>query len=80
MSLLDQAAARIRALLSADTDQALVRARTSGEVLVERKIVPAARDRSAPLGLIVLLAFIVTCVVVFLGDRLGIREMARGGW
>ena len=34
LSLLDQAAARIRALLSADTDQALVRARTSGEVLV----------------------------------------------
>jgi hypothetical protein len=48
------------------------------EVLVERKIVPAARDRSAPLGLIVLLAFIVTCVVVFLGDRLGIR--AIGPW
>ena len=49
-----------------------------GEVLVERKIVPAARDRSAPLGLIVLLAFIVTCVVVFFGDRLGIR--AIGPW
>jgi hypothetical protein len=47
----------------------------AGEVLVERKIVPAARDRSAPLGLIVLLAFIVTGVVVFLGDRLGIREI-----
>jgi hypothetical protein len=44
-----------------------------GEVLVERKIIPARRDRSAPLGLIVLLAFIVTCVVVFFGDRLGIR-------
>jgi hypothetical protein len=28
--------------------------------------------------LIVLLAFIVTCVVVFLGDRLGIREI--GPW
>jgi diguanylate cyclase (GGDEF)-like protein len=34
LSLLKQAAARLRALLSADTDQALVRARTSGEVLV----------------------------------------------
>ena len=45
-----------------------------GEVLVEHKIIPARRDRSAPLGLIVLLAFIVTCVVVFFGDRLGIRE------
>ena len=47
-----------------------------GEVLVERKIIPVPRDRSAPLGLIVLLAFIVTCVVVFFGDRLGIRETA----
>ena len=45
-----------------------------GEVLVERKIISARRDRSAPLGLIVLLAFIVTCVVVSFGDRLGIRE------
>ena len=34
MSLLEQAAARVRALLSADTDQALVRARGSGEMLV----------------------------------------------
>ena len=44
-----------------------------GEVLVERKIIPARRDRSAPLGLIVLLAFIVTFFVVFFGDSLGIR-------
>jgi hypothetical protein len=44
-----------------------------GEVLIERKIVPAPRDRSAPFGLILLLAFIVTCVVVFFGERLGIR-------
>jgi hypothetical protein len=29
------------------------------------------------LGLIVLLAFIVTCVVVFFGDGLGIRESAQ---
>ncbi|HUM10199.1 MAG TPA: diguanylate cyclase [Myxococcaceae bacterium] len=34
MSLFEQVAARARALLSDDTDQALVRARTSGEVLV----------------------------------------------
>jgi len=34
LSLLQNLAARARALLSADTDQALVRARTSGEVLV----------------------------------------------
>ena len=44
-----------------------------GEVLVERNHTRPARW-SAPLGLIVLLAFIVTCVVVFFGDRLGIRE------
>jgi diguanylate cyclase (GGDEF)-like protein len=34
LSLLERAAARIRVLLSADTDQALVRARASGEKLV----------------------------------------------
>ncbi|HZJ54604.1 MAG TPA: hypothetical protein VFD38_10740, partial [Myxococcaceae bacterium] len=34
MTLLQKVAARLRALLSADTDQALVRARGSGEVLV----------------------------------------------
>jgi two-component system cell cycle response regulator len=34
LSLLEQVAARLRALLSDDTDQALVRARASGEVLV----------------------------------------------
>ena len=34
MNLFQQVAARLRTLLSADTDQALVRARTSGEVLV----------------------------------------------
>jgi diguanylate cyclase (GGDEF)-like protein len=34
LSLFKQAAARFRALLSADTDQALVRARSSGEMLV----------------------------------------------
>ena len=34
MTLLQRVAAQLRALLSADTDQALVRARTSGEVLV----------------------------------------------
>jgi hypothetical protein len=44
-----------------------------GEVLVERKIVPAQRDRTAPYGWILLLAFIATCVVVFFGEKLGIR-------
>jgi len=52
LSLLKQAAARFRALLSADTDQALVRARTDGEKLVG----------------ILRLAFIVIFIVVALGD------------
>ena len=34
LSLSERVAAQLRALLSDDTDQALVRARTSGEVLV----------------------------------------------
>ena len=45
-----------------------------GEELVERKIINDRRELSTTLGLIVLHAFIVTCVVVFFGDRLGIRE------
>lgn len=45
-----------------------------GEALVERKVVPATRDRSAPFALILLIAFIVTCVWVFFGDRLGLRQ------
>ena len=47
-----------------------------GEVLVERKIVPAQRDRTAPYGWIVLFAFIATCVLVFFGEKLGIRTPA----
>ena len=47
-----------------------------GEVLVERKIVPAQRDRTAPYGWILLFAFIATCVLVFFGEKLGIRTPA----
>jgi hypothetical protein len=47
-----------------------------GEVLVERKIVPAQRDRTAPYGWIVLFVFIATCVVVFFGEKFGIRAPA----
>lgn len=52
MTLLQRVAARLRALLSADTDQALVRARTDGEKLVG----------------ILRLAFVVIFSVVALGD------------
>jgi hypothetical protein len=45
-----------------------------GEARVERKVAPARRNRSTLLGLIVLLAFVATCGVVFFGDRLGIGE------
>lgn len=45
-----------------------------GEVLVERKIVPAHRQRTSPLAVIILLALVATCVVVFFGDKLGLRE------
>ncbi len=47
-----------------------------GEVVVERKIVPAQRDRTAPYGWIVLLAFIATCGLVFFGEKLGMRAPA----
>lgn len=46
-----------------------------GEVLVERRVAPA-RDRTGPLGLIIVIAFIITCVYVFWGERLGLREPA----
>ena len=47
-----------------------------GEVLVERRVVPARRDRTGPLGLILAIAFIITCVYVFWGERLGLRAPA----
>jgi hypothetical protein len=47
-----------------------------GEVLVEKRVVPATRDRTSPLGLIIVIAFIITCVYVFWGERLGLRDPA----
>jgi hypothetical protein len=47
-----------------------------GEVLVERRVVPAGRDRTGPLALIIVIAFIITCIYVFWGERLGLREPA----
>jgi hypothetical protein len=44
------------------------------EVLVERKIVPAQRQHFSPVALIVLVAFAVTCGLIFYaGDRDGER-------
>ena len=45
-----------------------------GEVVVERKVIPTTSRRFSPLALLVLAAFVPTCVVVFGGYRLGIRE------
>ena len=45
-----------------------------GEVVVERKVIPARSRSSSVLALAVLAAFVVTCVVVFAGYKLGLRE------
>jgi len=45
-----------------------------GEVVVERKVIPTTSRRFSPLALLVLAAFVLTCVVVFGGYRLGLRE------
>jgi hypothetical protein len=47
-----------------------------GEVLVERKVLPAQRNRTGPLALVIVIAFIVTCIYVFWGERLGLRGPA----
>ena len=47
-----------------------------GEVLVERRVVPARRDRTGTLGLVIVIAFIITCVYVFWGEKLGLRGPA----
>ena len=41
-----------------------------GEIVERRQI---HRRRFSPLALLILLAFVGTCVVVFFGDRLGLR-------
>ena len=43
------------------------------EVVVERRIV-AARRRTSLLAMLVVLAFVATCVFVFFGDRLGLHR------
>ena len=45
-----------------------------GEVVVERKVVPTTSSRFSPLALIILVAFVLTCVVVFGGYQLGLRQ------
>jgi hypothetical protein len=45
-----------------------------GEVVVERKVIPATSRRFSPLALLILVAFVLTCIVVFGGYRLGLRE------
>ena len=44
------------------------------EVVVERKIVPARRRGTSLLAVLVVLAFVATCVFVFFGDRLGLHR------
>ena len=44
-----------------------------GEVVVERKVIPARR-RMSPFAVFVVVAFVLTCMVVFGGYRLGLRE------
>ena len=44
-----------------------------GEVVIERKVIPARR-RMSPFAVLVVVAFILTCMVVFGGYRLGLRE------
>jgi hypothetical protein len=46
------------------------------ETGVERRIVPAHRNRFSLLAVIVLIAFVVTCAVVFFGRTFGISGSA----
>lgn len=54
----------------ADVIEKEVAVGSDGEI-VERKVVPERKGIS-PLGLLILVAFVATCVVVFFGDRLGL--------
>jgi hypothetical protein len=46
-----------------------------GEVVVERKVIPARHGAfSQLLAVVVMLAFVATCIVVFAGSHLGLRE------
>ena len=44
------------------------------EVVVERRIVPTRRRGTSLLAVILVLAFLATCVFVFWGDRLGLHH------
>ena len=44
------------------------------EVVVERRIVPTRRRGTSLLAVILVLAFVATCVFVFWGDRLGLHH------
>jgi hypothetical protein len=45
----------------------------SGEVLIEKRIVSRRHSGYPILAGLVVLAFVVTCAVVFFGDRMGLR-------
>lgn len=45
-----------------------------GEAVVERKVIPVRSRSSSVIALAILAAFLVTCVVVFAGSKLGLRE------
>jgi hypothetical protein len=45
-----------------------------GEVVVERRIVPIRSRSSSVVALAIVTAFIATCVVVFGGYKLGLRD------
>ena len=44
------------------------------EVVVERRIVPTRHKGTSLLAVMLLLAFVATCVFVFWGDRLGLHH------
>ncbi len=44
------------------------------EVVVERRIVPTRHKGTSLLAVMLLLAFVATCVFVFWGDRLGLHQ------
>ena len=45
-----------------------------GETVVERRVIPVRSRGSSMVALAILAAFVVTCVVVFGGYKLGLRE------
>jgi hypothetical protein len=47
-----------------------------GEAVVERKVIPVRSRSSSVVALAIRAAFLVTCVVVFAGGKLGLREQS----